>query len=81
VLGGISSGMPLVVRVAVKPVSSIAQEQATVDLKKMEKATLKVGGRHDVCVVPRAVVVVEAMLAITLCDFALREGLIPRVLK
>ena len=49
--------------------------------KKMESATIKVGGRHDVCIVPRAVVVVEAMMAITLCDFALRAGLIPRVLK
>jgi chorismate synthase len=81
ILGGISTGMPLVVRAAVKPVSSIALEQETVDLKKMEKATIKVGGRHDVCIVPRAVVVVEAMMAVTLCDFALRAGLIPGVLK
>jgi chorismate synthase len=81
VLGGISSGLPVVVRVAFKPVSSIAREQATVDVRKMESATIKVGGRHDVCIVPRAAVVVEAMLAITICDFALRAGMIPRVLK
>lgn len=81
VLGGISSGMPLVVRVAIKPVSSIGMEQKTVDIQKMKAATLKVGGRHDVCIVPRAVPVVEAMMAVTLCDFALRAGLVPGVIK
>jgi chorismate synthase len=81
VLGGISTGMPVVVRVAFKPPASIAQEQATVDLRRMEKATIKVGGRHDVCIVPRAVPVVAAMMAVTLADFALRAGIIPGVLK
>jgi chorismate synthase len=81
VLGGISSGMPLVVRVAVKPVASIALEQKTVDTRNMKETTIKVGGRHDVCIVPRAVPVVEAMMAITLCDFALRANLIARVIK
>jgi chorismate synthase len=79
--GGISNGMPLVVRVAVKPTSSIAIEQNTVDVQKMENTTITIGGRHDVCIVPRAVVVVEAMMAVTLCDFALRAGLIPKVIK
>jgi chorismate synthase len=81
ILGGISNGMPLVVRVAIKPVSSIAIEQATVDIQKMENTNIKVGGRHDICIVPRAVPVVEAMMAVTLCDFAMRAGLIPRVIK
>ncbi len=81
ILGGISSGMPLVVRVAIKPTSSIALEQSTVDIKKVQETTLKVGGQHDVCIVPRAVPVVAAMMAVTLCDFAMRAGLIPRVLK
>ena len=81
VLGGISSGMPIVVRVAIKPTSSIAKDQQTVDIKKMENTTLSVKGRHDVCIVPRAVAIVEAMMAVTLCDFALRAGLIPRVIK
>jgi chorismate synthase len=81
IIGGISSGMPIITRVAVKPVSSIAAEQSTVDMQKMKNAAIKVGGRHDVCIVPRAVVVVEAMMAVTLCDFALRAGLIPRVIK
>jgi chorismate synthase len=81
VLGGISSGMPLVVRVAIKPVSSIAIEQKTVDIQKMKNTSIKVGGRHDVCIVPRAVPVVEAMMAVTLVDFALQAGLIPGVIK
>jgi chorismate synthase len=81
ILGGISNGMPLVVRVAVKPTASIATEQKTVDIDAMKETTIKAGGRHDVCIVPRAVPVVEAMMAVTLCDFAMRAGLIPGVLK
>jgi chorismate synthase len=81
ILGGISNGMPVVLRAAVKPTSSIAIEQKTVDLQTMKETTLSVQGRHDACIVPRAVAVVEAMMAVTLCDFALRAGVLPGVLK
>jgi chorismate synthase len=80
VLGGLSSGMPLVVRVAVKPTSSISKEQKTVDLSKMEDATIQVQGRHDPCIVPKAVPVVEASVAAVLVDQLIRAGVIPKVL-
>jgi len=80
VLGGLSSGMPLVVRVAVKPTSSISKEQKTVDLSKMEETTIQVQGRHDPCIVPKAVPVVEASVATVLVDQLLRGGFIPKVL-
>ncbi len=81
ILGGISNGMPIVVRVAVKPTPSISIKQETVDINIMQKAELEVKGRHDICIVPRAVPVVESMMAITICDFAMRAGLIPAVIK
>ncbi len=77
ILGGISDGMPVVVRVAVKPTSSIGKIQDTVDLKEMEETTVEIGGRHDPCIVPRAVPVVEAMMALVLADHGLVSGFIP----
>jgi len=81
VLGGISSGMPLVIRIAVKATPSIAKEQQTVSLSTMENASLKVLGRHDPCVVPKAVPAAESVVAITLADHMVRGGFIPKVLK
>ncbi len=81
ILGGISSGMPIVIRVAIKPTPSIAKSQQTVNIKEMMSSNLSVKGRHDACIVPRAVVVVESMMAVTLCDFAMRAGIISRVIK
>ena len=80
VLGGLSSGMPIVVRVAVKPTPSISKKQKTVDMLNMADTTIQVKGRHDSCVVPKAVPVVEASVAVVLVDLLLRTGLIPKVL-
>ena len=73
VLGGITSGMPLVVNIAVKPTASISREQDTVDLEKKESAPLVIHGRHDPCIVPRAVPVAEAVTALTVLDMLLED--------
>jgi chorismate synthase len=71
ILGGLSNGMPLVVRIAFKPPASILQKQKTVDLKTMKETELEIRGRYDACVVPRAVPVVEAVVANVLADHLL----------
>ena len=73
ILGGMTTGMPLICRAAFKPTPSIAKEQKTVSLSHMENTTLSVGGRHDPCILPRAVPVVEAAVAIALVDLLLDE--------
>jgi chorismate synthase len=78
--GGLSNGMPIVARVAFKPTASIGKSQKTVDLETGKRVDLWVKGRHDSCIVPRAVPVVEAMMAVVLCDFALKAGLIGRII-
>lgn len=73
ILGGISNAMPLVFRVAIKPTPSISMTQNTVSLSKKENTTVTVGGRHDPCIVQRAVPCVEAAAAIAITDLILRK--------
>jgi len=80
ILGGLSNGMPVICRAAFKPTPSISKKQTTVDLAVGAEVEISVQGRHDPCIVPRAVPVVEAMVAIVLTDHVLRRGLIPQVL-
>ena len=71
ILGGISTGQPIVLRAAIKPTPSIAKAQQTVRLSTMDNAELVVHGRHDPCIAHRAVPVVEAVTALVLLDYLL----------
>ncbi len=80
ILGGISNGMPITMRIAFKPASSIAQKQSTIDFKTKKETILQVKGRHDPCVVPRAPPVVDSLVSLIIADHALLSGAIKPVL-
>ena len=73
VLGGISSGMPVIARMAFKPTPSIGKPQKSIDYRKKEEAAMGVRGRHDPCVAVRAVPVAEAVAAVVITDMILEQ--------
>jgi chorismate synthase len=74
ILGGMSNGMPIVARMAVKPTPSISRPQKTVDIEKMEDAEIEIKGRHDPCICPRVTPVAEAAVAMVVVDHLIRGG-------
>jgi len=81
IIGGISTGMPIKFNVAIKPTASIGIEQHTINLKGLTDSRIKIEGRHDPCIVPRAVPVIEAMSAVVIVDLMIGNGNIPKVLS
>ncbi|MEW6010779.1 MAG: chorismate synthase [Methanobacterium sp.] len=76
ILGGMSSGMPIIMRMAVKPTPSISMVQKTVNLDKKEETEIEIKGRHDPCICPRMVPVAESAVAMVLTDHLIRSGYI-----
>ncbi|MFX1232968.1 MAG: chorismate synthase [Promethearchaeota archaeon] len=80
IIGGISTGMPIEFTVAIKPTPSIKRSQKTINIQTLQEEEIRIEGSHDPCIVPRIIVVIEAMTAIVLLDYLLIEGKIASVI-
>jgi len=81
VLGGVSNGAPIDMTVTFKPTPSVSRPQQTVDLKTLKETTITIEGRHDPCIVPRVVPVVESVAAMVILDHMLQRGHVRQVLS
>lgn len=76
IIGGMSNGMPIITRIAIKPTPSISKCQNSIDLNNMENKKIEIKGRHDPCICPRVCIVAESSTAIVLADHMIRSGFI-----
>ena len=76
IIGGMSNGMPIITRIAIKPTPYISKCQNSIDLNNMENKKMEIKGRHDPCICPRVCIVAESSTAIVLADHMIRSGFI-----
>ncbi len=77
IIGGISTGMPIIFNCAIKPTPTIGKPQSTVDLESQKDVKVVFEGKHDPCIVPRVIPVIEALTSIVLVDVLIGNGVIP----
>jgi chorismate synthase len=81
IIGGISTGMPIVFNCAIKPTPTIGKPQQSVDLEKIKEVSIEFEGKHDPCIIPRVLPVIEALTAIVLVDLLIGNAMIPQIIE